>query len=366
MNDHISTRRRFLGTVGSGTGGLAVSLAGCTTDTTDSGKTVDETPENASSDNESKNENDDGAAEDQQPEEKEEKEENLDPPENGAVVFVYDDGPIEDYMQAFPAHQEFDAPATVGIVSEYVGRSDDWMDVDQLEELAAAGWEICSHTTRHTPLAAYELVEDVDSEDIAIHAEEFRHGYPEGLLIEITDGDRSVSRKVAGLGRAPGGTRPVLLEQPVGDSFAAGNTVIRYPEEQMHEALGESQRELEELGFEVDTLLAPYDDFDEWSMEFVPEYYDGVANARPGSRINDPTGFDPYMTRRDYFIEFTSPEYVKHDLDEIAEHGAVGVLGAHTVQEEVSEERIRETLEWVGERDIEVMTLREAIKRFAT
>lgn len=360
MNDYILTRRQFLGTVGSGTGGVTVSLAGCTTDTTDSTETANETPENASPDNESKNESDGGATEDQQPEE------NLDPPENGAVVFVYDDGPIEDYTKAFPVHQEFNSPATTGIVSEYVGRSDDRMDVEQLEELAAAGWEICSHTTRHLPLAAFELTEDAEPEDTAIHAEEHRHGYPVGLTVEITDGNRSALRDVAGLGEDSGGTRPVLLEQPVGDSFAAEKTVIRYPEEQMHEALGESRRELEAIGFAINTLLAPYDAFDEWSMQFVPEYYDGVANARHGSRINDPDEFDPYATRRDYFIEFTTREAVQQDLDEIADRGALGVMGAHTVKEEVTEGRIRETLEWVDERDIEVMTLREAIERFTT
>lgn len=363
MTGRDLTRRHFLGTVGTGTGGLTVSLAGCTADDASTDETIrdDDTDDGERSSDEEEVNDTDG---DTEGTEDAEEEESLDPPENGAVVFVYDDGPIEDYTQAFPAHQEFDAPATTGIVSGWIGQSDDWMDVEHLEELAAAGWEICSHTTQHMPLAAYELTEDVGPEDTAIHAEEYRHGHTDGLTIEITDGDRSVSREVAGLGGEPGGNRSVLLEQSVGDSFAASNTVIRHPEEQMHEALGESRRELEEFGFEINTLLAPYDDFDEWSMEFVPEYYDGVANARIGSRINDPAGVDPFQTQRFYFIEFTTREAVQQDLDEIAEDGALGVFGAHTFKEEVTEERIRETLEWVDERGIEVITLREAIERF--
>ena len=365
MSDYVLTRKRFLGTVGSGIGGFAASLAGCTTNTTDSTEITDETPENASSDNENNNESNDSAAEDQQPEEKEEEDENLDPPENGAIVFVYDDGPIEDYIKAFPAHQEFEAPATVGIVSNFVGRSDDWMNLEHLEALTTAGWEISSHTVQHTPLAAYELIEDAKPEDTAIHAEEYRHGHQKGLTVEITDGKHSVTREVAGLGGDSDDNLSVELEHPVKHSFSAGDAVIRYPADQMQEALRESQRDLEELGFEVNTLLAPYDDFDEWSMKFVPEYYDGVANARHGSRINDLEEFNPYATQRNYFIEFTSPEYVKQDLDEIADRGALGVLGAHTAKKEVTEERIRETLQWVNDRGIEVMTLREAIERFA-
>lgn len=111
----------------------------------------------------------------------------------------------------------------------------------------------------------------------------------------------------------------------------------------MHEALGESHRALEELGSAVDTLFAPYDNFDEYSRTFVDKYYDGVVNARHGSRVNDPDGFDPYQTRRDYFIEFTSRKAVKQDLDEIAARGALGVIGAHTFK--VTKDRIRETLE---------------------
>lgn len=133
----------------------------------------------------------------------------------------------------------------------------------------------------------------------------------------------------------------------------------------MEEALGESKRELESLGFEIDTFLAPYDSFDDYSREFAIDHYMGIANAEHGSRVNDPDGFDPFYTERDYFLEFTSLESVIADLDEIADRGALGVIGAHTFKDEVTEEGIYETLEWVDERDIAVMTLREAIERYA-
>lgn len=95
------------------------------------------------------------------------------------------------------------------------------------------------------------------------------------------------------------------------------------------------------------------------------EYYDGVANSRHDSRINDLDGFDPYASQRKYFIEFTSPKHVKHDLDKIAERSALGVFGPHMLKEQVTEERIRETLRWIDEHYVTVMSLREAIKRCA-
>lgn len=355
MKREERSRRAVLGMGAAALAGLAGCTAGNDTEGT-LGDREGSGPDDATTDEETKTENET------------EDEEVLDPPENGAVVFVYDDGPMQDYTQAFPVHREFDAPATTGIVAEWIGREDymddDWMDVEHLAELEEAGWEIASHTLEHTAVGTFDLVEDAAPEDERVYPEEIRHGYHRGKELEITDGDRTLRRTVVDYG-TDGVGRYIALDEPLGESCVAGETIVRYPADQMHEALGESKRELERLGFEVDTLLAPYDNFDEYSMEFVGEYYDGVANARHGSRINDPDGFDPYATRRDYFIEFTSRESVKQDLDEIAERGALGVFGAHASKEEVSPERIRETLEWIDERGIEVMTLREAIACFA-
>lgn len=363
-----STRRRFLEKAG--IVGLTGSVAGCIGAAEEDPETTTDT----NSDNPPRY--GDGLADSDEPhedippdseEDKEEANEALTPPDNGAVVFVYDDGPIQDYTQAFPVHQEFDAPASTGIVTEWIGRKDfmsnDWMDVDHLEELADAGWEIVSHTTEHTALGTFELVADADPSADRIYPEHFRHGYHHGKNLEVTNGDRTVVRTVVDHGSDDTGYY-IDLDDPVGEVFPAGETIVRYPEQQMHEALAASKRTLERLGFEVDTLLAPYDNFDAYSMEFVPEYYAGVANATHGTRINAVDGFDPYQTHRDYFIEFTDRTSVKQDLDAIAERGALGVFGAHTFKDDVTPERIRETLEWIDARDIEVLTLRDAIERF--
>ncbi|ADJ17010.1 polysaccharide deacetylase (plasmid) [Halalkalicoccus jeotgali B3] len=270
---------------------------------------------------------------------------------------------MTDYTQALPAHEEFDVPATTGIVSEWVGRTD-YMGTEELDELVDAGWEIASHTKEHRPLAAFSLVTDIHPTDTEVSAKGYRQGHHEGSTVEISDGETKVTREVAGLGGAPG-ERRIALTEPVGESFSAEDTEIRHPAETMHEALGDSKDTLEEMGYDVSTLLAPYDAYSGYSDLFVPEYYDGVANARHGSRINDPTEYDPYETKRDYFIEFTTETAVKQDLDEIAEEALLGVVGAHTVKKKVTEESIGQMLEWIEEREIEVLTLREAISIYA-
>lgn len=346
MSRKLLTRRQVLST-----GALsALTLAGCVSD-------------NKTSSNDDENEDTDpDLDQDQEEEEQEEKEQEAqDPPENGAVVFVYDDGPIEDYTQALPAHREFDDPATAGIVSEWVGSDDRWMDTEHLDELVEAGWEICSHTTEHTTVGTAELVENASANDDTLYPEHIRHGHHEDKEIELvhTETDDVISRVVTGLD-GEGDSRHITLDEELGEEFPAGS-VIRYPEEYMHEALGDSQAALVDMGYEISTLLAPYDVFDEYSMQFVPEYYNGVANANHGEMINYPSEYDPYETNRDYFIEFTTPEQVQSDLDEIAEYGFLGVAGAHTFKDEVTEDRIRDMLSWLNERGIEVLTLREAV-----
>lgn len=291
------------------------------------------------------------------------------PPENGVVAFVYHDGPIQDYTQAYPAHEAFDVPATVCPVTRWIGReygAAERLGTDHLAELHDAGWEIASHTADHATLGAFELVRDAEPSATKIYPESYRHGHHDGYEVAITDGEETITRTVAGYGSDRDGQMYVELEEPLERTCTRESAVVRWPEERMHDTLASSKRALTELGYDVDTLLAPYDKFGEYAMEFVPEYYDFVANASSAKpRINDPGSYDPYETRHRYFIEYTDRTAVQADLDRIASKGAFGVFGAHTFDEKVTEDRIRETLEWIDERDIEVMTFREAATLYA-
>lgn len=285
-------------------------------------------------------------------------------PENGVVSFVYHDGPINDYTEVYPAHTAFETVATICPVAEWIGRHygvAERLTENHLHELAEEGWEIASHTADHSVLGEFSINRDIDSGDHRIYPARHRHGHHTGHEVEITDGDRTVQAVVAGYGDDKQDNRYVELETPVGQAFNRRETVIRWPEERMRHTLSESKKKLERMGFEISSLLAPYDVFDDYAMRFVPDYYDFVANGTRGSkRINDPDSYDPYETIHRYFIEFTGRHSVKRDLDEIARTGAFGVLGAHSFKDEVTEKRIRETLQWISDRDIAVMTFNDA------
>lgn len=347
--DSESKRRRFLGGLAAG----AVSLtAGCT-DALDTVRPGGNESDDGSPDGE---DGPNGGSEDAP---------DID---SGAVVFVYDDGPMDDYEMAFPVHQEFDAPASVGIVTEWMGREgfngSDWMGEAELTELADAGWEIMAHTTGHTALGEFKLVEDVDPSDTRIYPEERNHGFHQIYDLEITDGDESVRRTITG--SSEDATGPYIeFEEEVGQTFSAGETVERYPKDLMNQFLGDCKKDLESMDFEVETLLAPYDIVDEWTLEFATEHYDGIANVNPGSMLNPKDEFDPFDTNRSYFVEFTSSENTEAQLANVEQQEAIGIIGAHTFKEEVTESNIRDTLEWVEDSDLEVVTFRDAIRATA-
>lgn len=77
-----------------------------------------------------------------------------------AVAITFDDGYRSVYTHAFPILSEQKIPGTVFIITDYVGKTNDWdwqiggrrfehLGWSEVRELHAAGWEIGSHTASH-------------------------------------------------------------------------------------------------------------------------------------------------------------------------------------------------------------------------
>jgi len=79
------------------------------------------------------------------------------------VCLTFDDGYESFYHEVLPLLREFEAPATLFVITGYVGRDNDWdahlglnrrrhLDWGQIREAARAGVEIGSHTCTHRDL----------------------------------------------------------------------------------------------------------------------------------------------------------------------------------------------------------------------
>jgi peptidoglycan/xylan/chitin deacetylase (PgdA/CDA1 family) len=86
-----------------------------------------------------------------------------------SVVITFDDGYLETYQYAFPILQEYGLTATVFVVSDYLGKGNDWdrgrsrrlclMDASQVREMSDAGIYIGSHSITHRSLVLMSRAE---------------------------------------------------------------------------------------------------------------------------------------------------------------------------------------------------------------
>ena len=74
------------------------------------------------------------------------------------MLITFDDGHLNNYTTAFPIMQKYGFTGILYIVGRYMG-ADQFMNADQIKEMAGAGWEVGSHSMRHLDLAALDLSE---------------------------------------------------------------------------------------------------------------------------------------------------------------------------------------------------------------
>ncbi len=67
------------------------------------------------------------------------------------VVVTFDDGNLDVYQNAFPILRQYGITATFFVIVDQIGVKD-YIQLDQLQDLLAAGWEIGSHTKTHADL----------------------------------------------------------------------------------------------------------------------------------------------------------------------------------------------------------------------
>jgi len=70
------------------------------------------------------------------------------------ILLTFDDGTRSTFNNAFPIMQNYNFSGTAYIIYNYIG-AENYMNADELRELAAAGWEIGSHSLSHENLTEH-------------------------------------------------------------------------------------------------------------------------------------------------------------------------------------------------------------------
>ena len=71
------------------------------------------------------------------------------------IIITFDDGNLNNYTAAFPIMQKYGFTGVLYIVGNYMG-ADQFMNADQIKQMAAAGWEVGSHGMNHKDLTLLE------------------------------------------------------------------------------------------------------------------------------------------------------------------------------------------------------------------
>ncbi|MEK6263792.1 MAG: polysaccharide deacetylase family protein [Clostridium sp.] len=69
-----------------------------------------------------------------------------------SVVLTFDDGYVDNYVEALPILNEFEFKATFFVITGAVGKSKNYMNIEQLKEMESSGMDIQSHTVHHKNL----------------------------------------------------------------------------------------------------------------------------------------------------------------------------------------------------------------------
>jgi len=75
------------------------------------------------------------------------------------IILTFDDGSESVYTTAWPITQKYGYTGTVYLVNNYVGAAH-YLNIEEIQELYTAGWEVGSHSITHTDLT----IETADQE----------------------------------------------------------------------------------------------------------------------------------------------------------------------------------------------------------
>ena len=285
----------------------------------------------------------------------------------GYLSIIYDDSPIEDF-EMFQIHEEYDVPGCVAASSDRLRHyGGNFLSGGHVREMYDAGWEVMSHTTNHYMLAEIPIAEDIGADDTQIYPESNQHGQYEGEPLVVFDRDGNEAEAIAVDAGEDDTGQYIELEAPIGESFTAGSTTrVRYTDERTEEIVADSKAQLEEIvgEGEVTGFVYTYDRADGLVSELVPEYYD-VTPRTNNVGLNPEYEPDPYaLTRRYMQTDSMDESDIETYLDSVANEPVYGILAGHSHFDTMTTERVNFVLEQAQERDIEVVTVQEALDIF--
>ena len=73
------------------------------------------------------------------------------------AAITFDDGYKDNYIYVYPFLKENKLPATIFIITDFIGQNDEWLDRKEIYEMSKGGINFGSHTASHAILSKIDL-----------------------------------------------------------------------------------------------------------------------------------------------------------------------------------------------------------------
>jgi peptidoglycan/xylan/chitin deacetylase (PgdA/CDA1 family) len=286
------------------------------------------------------------------------------------VSMTFDDGLSGTYRYAYPILKKYGYPGTAGIIyAQLLSQNDDYMTVEQVLDLQKNGWEIASHSMTHKrPTEIPTFYRDEPLKGWILEDKQkgiFQAGYEYPLISCIFDNDVSLKRFYSynQMQNEPGSyyfdqiiqelhVRPLHNGQPAKLNIRAGS----YEREMEY-----SDRELEKLGFKVNTFITPYNYWTKALRGVSIKYYDYVVTGFETDNRSDK--FDPhFITRTEVHSDDTVEELMRLIEEKAIQSDDWVVLCMHEIGDGIgwepwSAQKLEQLCSWLKKEGVRVVTI---------
>jgi len=293
------------------------------------------------------------------------------------VSLTFDDGLAGAYNNAFPVLKKYGVPGVAGIITGRVDpANDDYMTWDQIRELAAAGWEIASHSVNHARPIQIPIFYDQepisgwvrDNPDVPIYQAHYDYELITGLFengrplkevetlkeLKYKQGSFFFDRVIEELHIRP--------FNPPEDPSRLDIRAFSYERE-----MAQSKKDLIEHGIEVKTFVAPYNYWTDDVKEASKKYYQYAVTGK--GEDNRPASYDRYaikrfMVHKDDTVASLMRIVKENAVDKnswviFCLHG----IGDTTGWEPWSAEKLDRLVAWLTQEGIDIVTIAEGAQR---
>ncbi len=100
----------------------------------------------------------------------------------GILTFTFDDAPVTQYTNAAPILAKYNFSATTYVPTDYIGKRDDKLNLDQLKEMEYVyGWDVSAHSLTHFDLARKGFDSRIENEIVKSKQFLIDNGFSKGV-----------------------------------------------------------------------------------------------------------------------------------------------------------------------------------------